>query len=126
MDGIPSSSVYRQRFGSLVRAYRLSGYVPIRDYTYIQTNRALRTVYSDIVAQTITAIETMGSLMLQYPATDLLRINDEFNASIVIVRCQQTGAGALRWKLRFDARLKAHQGKVGRQGDRYRAQLMLS
>lgn len=104
-DGMPSSSTYRQRFGSLVRAYRLVGYVPHRDYAYIETNRALRTVYSDVIAQTISAIESMGSLVLRDRETDLLRIDDEFNASIVIVRCQHTGAGALRWKVRFDAGL---------------------
>jgi hypothetical protein len=104
-DGMPSSSAYRQRFGSLVRAYRLVGYVPHRDYAYIETNRALRTVYSDVIAQTMAAIEAMGSLVLRDPETDLLRINDEFNASIVIARCQQTGTGALRWKVRFDAGL---------------------
>jgi DNA invertase Pin-like site-specific DNA recombinase len=104
-DGMPSSSAYRQRFGTLVRAYRLVGYVPQRDYAYIETNRALRTVHSDVVAETMAAIEAMGSFVLRDPETDLLRINDEFNASIVIARCQQTGTGALRWKVRFDAGL---------------------
>jgi hypothetical protein len=104
-NGMPSSTAYRQRFGSLVRAYRLVGYVPMRDYTYIDTNRALRTVYSDIIAQTIAGIEATGSLVWRDTETDLLRINDEFSVSLVIARCQQTAAGALRWKVRFDAGL---------------------
>ena len=40
------------------------------------------------------------------PETDLLTINGEFRASIVIVRCQETGAGSLRWNIRFDMGLQ--------------------
>ena len=32
----------------------------------------------------------------------MLTINGEFTASLVIVRCSQTGAGSLRWNIRFD------------------------
>ena len=39
------------------------------------------------------------------PETDLLEINGEFSLSIVIARCKQTPAGALRWRLRFDTGL---------------------
>ena len=38
-DDMPSSSTFRHRFGSLVRAYQLVGYTPARDYRYIETNR---------------------------------------------------------------------------------------
>lgn len=104
-DHKASSAVYRVRFGSLVRAYRLVGYVPARDYTYIETNRALRTVYADVVADTITQIEGVGGTVQQDAQTDLLSINGEFTASVVIVRAQTTPGGALRWKVRFDAGL---------------------
>jgi hypothetical protein len=36
---MPSSSAYRYRFGSLIRAYSLIGYIPERDYRYIEINR---------------------------------------------------------------------------------------
>ena len=38
---MPSSSVYRTRFGSLVRAYQLIGYSTGRDYRYIEVNRRI-------------------------------------------------------------------------------------
>ena len=41
-NDLPSSSAYRSRFGSLLRAYRLIGYEPERDYRYIEINKALR------------------------------------------------------------------------------------
>jgi DNA invertase Pin-like site-specific DNA recombinase len=104
-DHIASSTVYRVRFGSLVRAYRLVGYVPARDYTYIETNRALRTVYADVVADTVAKIEGVGGTVQQDAETDLLTVNGEFTASVVIVRAQTTPGGALRWKVRFDVGL---------------------
>jgi DNA invertase Pin-like site-specific DNA recombinase len=105
MDDMPSSAAYRYRFGSLVRAYRLVGYIPARDYTYVETNRALRTVFAGVVSDTIERIARVGGLVRRDPETDLLRVNDEFTVSIVVVRCQQTPGGALRWKVRFDAGL---------------------
>jgi DNA invertase Pin-like site-specific DNA recombinase len=51
MDDMPSSSTFRDRFGSLVRAYQLVGYTPARDYRYIETNRALRALDPNVVNQ---------------------------------------------------------------------------
>jgi hypothetical protein len=45
---------FPHRFGSLVRAYQLVGYAPSRDYRYIETNKALRALHPDVVAQVIT------------------------------------------------------------------------
>jgi len=36
------------------------------------------------------------------PKTDLLRINEELTVSLVVARCQPTGDGRLRWRIRFD------------------------
>ena len=44
-EDMPSSSAYRSRFGSLLRAYRLVGYSPGRDYDYVEINRLLRTMH---------------------------------------------------------------------------------
>jgi len=43
-EGMPSSSTYRQRFGSLARAYQLIEYLPNRDFNYIEINRRLRSI----------------------------------------------------------------------------------
>ncbi|WP_300983940.1 hypothetical protein [Roseicyclus sp.] len=39
---MPSSSAFRNRFGSLLRAYQMIGYEPERDYRYVEINRVLR------------------------------------------------------------------------------------
>jgi DNA invertase Pin-like site-specific DNA recombinase len=104
-DHLPSSSAYQNRFGSLLRAYQLVGFTPDRDFRYIEINRALRGMHPGVVANTIAGIEAAGGQVTQDQATDTLTINDEFSASIAIVRCQETSAGSMRWKIRFDAGL---------------------
>lgn len=102
----PSSSAYRTRFGSLVRAYQLIGFSPDRDYRYIEINRALRQMYPDFIASTVRGIQEIGGLVRQDSETDLLTVNDEFTASLCLVRSQETMAGSYRWKIRFDAGLR--------------------
>jgi DNA invertase Pin-like site-specific DNA recombinase len=106
MDDMPSSSTFRHRFGSLVRAYQLVGYTPARDYRYIETNRALRALHPDVVNQVIADIEHQGSTVRRDPISDLLHINEEFSASLVIARCHVSATGGLRWKIRFDHGLR--------------------
>ncbi len=106
VEGMPSSTAYRQRFGGLVRAYRLVGYDPGRDCAYIETNRALRALYPGAVSDAITAVQRFGGDACQDSATDLVTINEEFTLSIVVARSSRTGTGALRWKIRLDAGLK--------------------
>jgi hypothetical protein len=106
VEDMPSSSTYRNRFGSLVRAYELVGYTPGRDFRYLETNRVLRALHPEVVARTIAEIERLGSTVRADPVTDLLRVNDEFSVSLVIVRCSRTSAGDLRWKIRLDTSLK--------------------
>jgi DNA invertase Pin-like site-specific DNA recombinase len=101
-DGMPSSSAYRSRFGSLLRAYELIGYRPRRDYRYIEINRALRARHPKVVADVVNALKRSGSKVVGDAASDVLTVNDEFTASVVIAKCSRTPAGSYRWRLRFD------------------------
>jgi DNA invertase Pin-like site-specific DNA recombinase len=105
-EDAPSSCAYRTRFGSLLRAYELVGFAPDRDYRYLEINRKLRRLHPEIVADTIIELERAGGTVIRAAETDLLTINGEFTASVVVVRCAHTAAGSLRWKLRLDAALK--------------------
>jgi DNA invertase Pin-like site-specific DNA recombinase len=105
-ENLPSSCVYRARFGSLLRAYELVGFRPDRDYRYVEINRALRQMHPGIIASTVAEIERLGGQVDRDPRTDLITINREFTASLVIARCQQTNAGSSRWHIRFDTGLK--------------------
>ena len=104
-DNMPSSGSYQRRFGSLIKAYELIGFNPDRDYRYIEINRMLRKLHANIVAETIATIEDIGGSVIKCPTTDLLTVNKEFTASIVIARHNQTPAGSSRWKIRLDTGL---------------------
>ncbi|MNR94688.1 Recombinase [compost metagenome] len=106
VEDMPSSSTFRHRFGSLVRAYQLIGYSPDRDYRYIEINQALRAMYPEIVARVIAEIGERGGMAVDDQSRGLLVINDEFTVSLVIVRCLETTAGGLRWKIRLDQGLR--------------------
>lgn len=102
----PSSSAFRSRFGSLLRAYTLVGFTPDRDYRYLEINRRLRAMHPDIVTTIIAGIKEVGGTVELDPETDMLRVNGEFSVSIAIARCFQTASGSNRWKLRFDEKLR--------------------
>ena len=50
-------------------------------------------------------VEDIGGHVQRDPKTDLLTLNKEFSASLVIARCTQTAAGAFRWNIRLDTGL---------------------
>lgn len=104
-DGMPSSSTYSSRFGSLLRAYSLVGFNPDRDYRYVEINRELRKLHPEVLEEVMAALQSSGSEAWKDSETDRVTVNDEFTLSIVIARCFQTPTGLLRWNLRFDTSL---------------------
>lgn len=105
-DGLPSSTTYSSRFGSLGRAYQLVGFTPDRDLKYIEINRTLRGLHPQVVSSAIEEIAKLGGHVDQNEASHLLTINGEFTASVCIARCVATVAGSLRWQIRFDTSLQ--------------------
>ncbi len=103
--GCPSSSAFRSRFGSLLRSYTLIGYQPDRDYRFVEINRRLREMHPRIVEQAVRAMLGAGASVESDPRSGLLRINEEFKASLVLCRCRATEAGSNRWIVRLDAAL---------------------
>lgn len=100
-----SSAAYQARFGSLLRAYQLIGFTPLRDYRYIEINRRLRRLHPDVLATVVAGIERSGGTAIIDAVTDLLTVNGEFTLSLVVVRCRQTAAGSLRWQILLDTGL---------------------
>lgn len=104
-EDMPSSSVYRNRFGSLLRAYHLVGYSPRRDYRYIEINRHLRAMHPDVVALVVSGLRAAGGEVHVDSGTGLLDVNGEFTASVVVARCGETQGGLPRWRIRLDTGL---------------------
>jgi hypothetical protein len=65
----------------------------------------LRLFHGEEVERVIREFARLGGTVTRNPATDLLAINCEFTASIVVARCRETNTGGLRWKIRFDTGL---------------------
>jgi hypothetical protein len=105
-EGLPSSAAFSHRFGSLVSAYRLIGYDPGIDFSFIEINRRLRAEHASLVASVIRQIEALGASVAWDPETELLHLNQELRVSLVLCRHLETGAGSSRWLIRLDASLR--------------------
>ena len=105
-EDMPSSAAFRHRFGTLVNAYRLIGYDPGINFTFIEENRRLRKQHPEVVASLVQQITTLGGSAVWNKTTHLLHVNGELCVSIVLCRQTTTNAGSLRWLIRLDAGLK--------------------
>lgn len=105
-DTLPPSSLLRTRFGGLLRAYRMIGYTPERDYQYVVINQRLRAFHAEIIMNVIGQVEALcGRRIPIDPETSLIELNNNLYMSIVISRCVTTQSGINRWKIRFDTGL---------------------
>jgi len=104
-EDMPSSSCYSTRFGSLTRAYTLVGWTPDRDFAYVEINRNLRRRHADLISSILDELLALGATVSVDSQTDLLKVNSEYSASLILARCRETSAGNLRWHLRFDESL---------------------
>lgn len=99
---IPSSSTYRHRFGSLLKAYVLIDYTPNRNYDYIKTNHFVSSYRQTIVNDLIAGVYTVNGWVEPNEESSLFRINGEFDLSIVLSRCYSRPSGRRYWKIKFD------------------------
>ncbi|HSY20255.1 MAG TPA: recombinase family protein [Candidatus Acidoferrales bacterium] len=102
-EGLPSSTAFRHRFGTLVSAYKLIGYDPGIDFSFIEENRRLRKRHPELVAEVVQKISDLGAQAVWNDATELLELNGEMRVSIVLCRHTETGTGSSRWLIRLDA-----------------------
>jgi hypothetical protein len=104
-DGMPTSAAYRSRFGSLLGAYRLAGYTPPRDYSFVEANRRLRTMYPTLVDDVVSRLASVDATVRRDAQTGFLIINEQYTASMFLSRCRHTEAGSLRWLIRLDQQI---------------------
>ena len=102
-EGLPSSTAFRHRFGTLVSAYQLIGYDPGIDFSFIEENRRLRKRHPEIVASVVQGIAALGAHAVWNDESELLEVNGELQVSIVLCRHTQTDSGSSRWLIRLDA-----------------------
>ena len=100
-DGMPSSATYRSRFGTLIQAYRLAGYTPYRDFSYVEINQRLRALHPTLIDATVQRLESVGASIGMDNDSSHLVVNGEYTAALVLLRCLQTPSGSLLWRIRF-------------------------
>jgi hypothetical protein len=71
----------------------------------VETNRKLRRRHADLISEIFDELLSHGATVSVDANTDLLRINSEYTASLILSRCRETLAGNFRWHLRFDESL---------------------
>lgn len=59
-----------------------------------------------LVAKTLASPEGLGAKVVRDDETDLLTINGEFTAALVLSRCQKSETGEYRWLVRLDESLR--------------------
>lgn len=101
-EGLPSSSAYQTRFGSLMRVYRLIGYTPERDCRYIEENRKIRRKYPELISEIMQRLQELGCHVSKGDDSSSFLVNNEIQVCLVISRCRQTPSGLLRWHVRFE------------------------
>lgn len=102
-EEMPSSAVYYNRFGSLLRAYSLIGYTPETDYSYIEINRKIRAMHSDVMDLIQNSILNGGAGVQLDSEFDSIRwINGEIKLSLILCRCKRSGNGSARWHVRLE------------------------
>jgi hypothetical protein len=89
----------------LIRAYSLIGYKPDRDYKYVEINRTIRAAYPPLLDEIVAGFEAAGGSVARDESSQLLSINGDFTAAVVIVRALTTTRGSLRWRIRLDTGL---------------------
>ncbi|MEO6964724.1 MAG: recombinase family protein [Acidobacteriaceae bacterium] len=83
----------------------LIGWTPDRDFVYVEINRRLRRKHADLIASILDQLLELGATVSVNEDDDLLTINGEYTASLILARCRETRAGSHRWQLRFDESL---------------------
>lgn len=100
-DNMASSSAFRSRFKTLHRAYSLIGYKPERDFSYIEVNQRLREHHRELCDGIVSQLRSHGALV-ESRLRGMLLINEQFTASLVLARCQESRGGSNRWRVRLD------------------------
>ncbi len=81
-EGMPPSTAYSHRFGSLLRAYELIGYSPEKDYSFIEINRKLRQLHAGIMEDVMGKIIALGTSVTR-DDEDILNLHNELRVGQV-------------------------------------------
>lgn len=100
-ETMPSTSVYRSRFGSLLRAYKLIGYTPDKDYQYIEDNKRIKIIYRKTYDEIVDRLCSMD-IKIEEDSSGAILASKEIFIKVLLSRCRQLNSGAHRWIIKFE------------------------
>ena len=97
----PHASVYANRFGSLMAAYKRVGFDPGPRFHYCDSRNRSEAIIDSVVEDVISNIEKLGGSATYFSELHLLTINTKLTVSIGVATCVSDGAPrAPRWQLK--------------------------
>jgi len=98
----PKSRCFLERFGSLRTVYNKLGYVPARDFSFLDVNRFVKVLHGECLDRISSQLQTNGAVVLKDPQTGILRINEDFTLRLMIAKCDKR-YGRARWRIRQES-----------------------
>jgi len=102
---LPKTDRYWLRFGGVLPAYRLIGYQPRKDFSYVDIKRRLNGINDKLVGVILRQIKALGVTAIWN--NSLLVLNGELRVWVVVLRHNVTPAGASIWLFRRQIRRQA-------------------
>ncbi|WP_313188833.1 recombinase family protein [Pantoea sp.] len=97
----PSSSLIASRFGGLISAYKLIGYKPLIDYSYVDINQKLRK-NKVIFLERIKASFNYFSCGTSSETRKDIIINGEVVVNALIAKCSVKNPSNVKWNINFN------------------------
>jgi DNA invertase Pin-like site-specific DNA recombinase len=98
-EGLPHSTLYRKRFGSLRQAYELVGYRQDKNFDYYGGRRDVTATIAKVAEELKHILQAAEKMSDFDRKRDILTLNSEIAASIVVARSVRLPSGSLRWKI---------------------------
>ncbi|WP_241573695.1 hypothetical protein [Rosenbergiella nectarea] len=88
----------------MLKAYKIIGYTPEIDYSFIEINERLRIKHGNLL---LDIKEKLSNIKISISDRKMVSINKALNFSVVFTRCKKKGKEKLQWVVRLDRSLEA-------------------
>ena len=106
-DGCLSAESYRLRFGSLVAAFELAGYLPLVHRRRMITAEQFRTRLSKLADEIVERVTRLGGRAALDPSCKGVRIDEVCRIALASARALTAMSGATRWRIHANRRATA-------------------
>ena len=104
--GMPSSTAYVKRFGSMRKAYQCIGYERPGNFTNRESTTRLFRYKAACIDRLVADLRAVGATVTFGRQRPLLVINGEFTVLFVFSRCRDQDAHGDHWAMNLDSNLK--------------------